>query len=107
MRLAGIRGRLAAVTVGTALAAGTILLGASTAHAQPSPVRPIALFPPDPVRPIVRQAIGFFPPDPIRPIVRETIGFYPPDPIRPIIRQVFGFYPPDPVEPPAPIETDD
>ncbi len=70
MRHAGVRGRLAAVTVGTALAAGTILLGAPTAHAQPTPpdsVRPIAFYPPVPIRPIVRQAITLIPPDPVRP----------------------------------------
>jgi hypothetical protein len=66
------------VTVGTALAAGTILLGAPTAHSQPTPQ------------------------DSVRPI-----AFYPPVPIRPIVRQAFAFFPPDPVEPPAPIETDD
>ncbi|MGX1566415.1 hypothetical protein [Streptomyces sp. NPDC055506] len=99
MRHTRVRGRLAAVTVGTALAAGTVLLGAPTAHAQP--------IQPEPIRPIFRQAIAFFPPDPIRPIIRETIPFYPPDPVRPIIRRVFPFYPPGPIEPEGGIEGTD
>ncbi|MFD8275958.1 hypothetical protein [Streptomyces flaveolus] len=78
MRHVRVRGRLAAAAVGTALAAGTVLLGAPAAHAQPTPPTPVIFFPPGPVRPIT-----FYPPGPVLPIIREALPFFPPGPIRP------------------------
>ncbi|MFF5369763.1 hypothetical protein [Streptomyces sp. NPDC013187] len=109
MRRARVKAPLVLATAGAALAAGTVLLGAPTAHAQPNapfPVQPsvqdaLALFPPGPIQPIVRDTLTSFPPDPVRPIVRDTLTFWPPDPIRPIFQNILAFYPPDPVEPPG------
>ncbi|GAA2281071.1 hypothetical protein GCM10010234_17730 [Streptomyces hawaiiensis] len=109
MRRARVKAPLVKATAGAALAVGTALLGASTAHAQPIapfPVQPsvqdaLALYPPDPIQPIARDTLTLFPPDPIQPIVRNTLAFWPPGPIRPIIQDTLAFWPPDPIEPPG------
>jgi hypothetical protein len=95
---ARVRGRLASATVGAALAAGTVLLGAPTAQAQPNPPVPV-FYPPDPIRPIAGDDLAFWPPDPIRPIAGDDLAFWPPGPIRPIIPDNLPFFPPDPIQP--------